>query len=715
MSAQRVWLITAAILVIVILAACGGAATTSVPAPTSAPAATTAPTEAPAAQTTQAVESSAAPTSTAEVAVTSPPVITSVPTIGPTATPIVEERIVELEWPPEMRLGESDIVRIALIPSKDGYTVMAEFPEHQTITDTVPVERPGGFSLSASARLDGVGFDIEPAVEQVYGLPLDQPVTWRWTITPLAPNQQRLSILLKLVWTPQAGNPSPGRETVIYSKGLSVQVASFFGLTQREALAAGFLGLIFGSTFSLPLAAYVLRPRRARPLLQTANPNAGLVIEHQPDLQLSAEESRLLKTLFRRYARVTLEAEFRSGYSGARTFLALPVRADGRADAYTIAKLGERDAIQREFENYEAFVKDTLPPMTARIQEAPVAPTPGPRLRAAERTPAGEGRAVIRYTFIAEPTRLPSSLRESLIANPDPSLLEKLFETFGPNWWMQRRPYTFRLAQEYDRMLPAHYVLEPLSVRSSDFSRSPAAKAATTSRVLDGKQPPGQLSLQVGDVVAVKNLRVVERRMDGKSLSLNGEAPSGQPPLRARWLSLKSPNGAAARVAATRETLLRDLVSGFDLHGLPDPFAKLPALLDERLIATQSTIHGDLNLENILVGPGGFVWLIDFAQTRDGHPLYDFAHLEAEIIAHVLAPKLASPAEILPALQANSLHPLLSTLHEIAARCLFNPSQPREYQLALYLACLGALKFVNLNARQKHVLYLTAAYLSQSL
>jgi hypothetical protein len=51
----------------------------------------------------------------------------------------------------------------------------------------------------------------------------------------------------------------------------------------------------------------------------------------------------------------------------------------------------------------------------------------------------------------------------------------------------------------------------------------------------------------------------------------------------------------------------------------------------------------------------------------------------------------------------------------MARRCLFNPDRLREYQVALTLACLGALKFNNLDARQKHRLYLTAAYLSQTL
>jgi hypothetical protein len=407
--------------------------------------------------------------------------------------------------------------------------------------------------------------------------------------------------------------------------------------------------------------------------------------------------------MFRRYSRLVLEAEFRSGYSGARTFLALPVRADGRADAYTIAKIGERQSIQREFENYETFVKDTLPPITARIQELPIT-LPSPVVRSSGTGDGLRARAALRYTFIGEPGRSPTSLREALLANPDPSLLEKLFSTFGPNWWMQRHPHTFRLAQEYDRMLPAHYVLEPIQ----EAGRKKEIK------LLDGHSTPASLLLNTGDSVRLRNFTMVERRADGQSLSLAGAVIPGQPPLRLRWQSLAPFENSQARVTATRETLLREFVTNLDRYGLPDPLNPVPDVLNESVMGTQSTIHGDLNLENILIGPGGFVWLIDFAQTRDGHPLYDFAHLAAEIIAHVIAPTTPSAAKFLAGFDSNS-NSLLSTLRSIAERCLFNPSQSREYDLALYLACLGALKFRNLGSHQKHLLYLAAAHLAQTL
>ncbi len=689
MSARRLFSVLLGLaLFALVLAACGA------PAPTPA-------TTQPSIPVTLAPLPTAVPPTQLGAATPLLPTSTPAPTlIGPTATAAVEGRVVELEWPATMRLGDSDVVRLSLIPSKDGYTVTTEFPEHTTVTNTVAVARPGGYDLSGVALLEGVGFTISPESERAFGLPPGETVTWRWTLTPLAPGQHRLAITLWLRWTPLASAGGSIRESQVYSKGFNVEVTSFAGMTRGQAMLSGLIGLIFGGGLSLMALTY--RVRAARPALQVLTPNPSLVIEPHPNIDLHPPERSLLQVLFRRYARLVIESEFRSGYSGARTLLALPIHADGRADAHTIVKIGERGAIRREFENYERFVKDTLPPITARIQEAPVT------LPSTPHTSRFMPQAALRYTFIGEPGRPPLSLREALLSNPDPALLEKLFSTFGPNWWMQRRAHTFRLAQEYDRMLPAHYVLEPVKEKAE--------------KVLDGGAAPSEVRLAIGDCVTVRSFPSFELRVDGQSLSLTGVAAPGQPPLRVRWMSLAAPAGATARVTATRSILLGDAVAGFDLHGLPDPLARLPALLNENVMGTESTLHGDLNLENVLVGPGGFVWLIDFAQTRDGHPLYDFAHLEAEIIAHVIAAQIFSVTGYLSLLHAafnpnsgSNPNSLLSTLHDIAARCLFNPSQPREYHLALYVACLGALKFPNLEPFPKHLLYLTAAYLSQSL
>lgn len=594
--------------------------------------------------------------------------------------------MIELEWPAALRLGESDLVRLSIVPYQGGYQVKAEFPEHAVQTEPVSVVRLAGYTLSGVARLDGVGFEISPANEVEHPLPENETVTWRWTLSPRTAGQQRISISLTLRWTPEANNPGPLRQQMAFSRGMTVQVSSVLGLSQAQAMTVGFIGLVFGA--GLGAGALALRPRGARSLVHTSQPNPDLAIEPRPGILIGREEAGLLQALFRRYARLSLEGEFLSGYSGARTFLALPVHPDGRADAYTIVKIGSRPSIQREAEAYERFVKDRLPPVTARIQQAPV-------------TLPGSSRAAVRYTFIAEPGRLPTSLRLALLANPDPALLWRLFETFGPNWWMQRRAYTFRWALEYDRLLPPHLVLEPVVLAE----RPPLT--------LDEQGLAGGLALAPGDLLWVKSFHRVERRADGVTYTLLGRPQPGQPPLRVRWLADRPPGGTQVRVIATRASLLREWTAGIDRRGLPDPLAGLDDLLGQTVQGTQSIIHGDLNLENVLVGPGGFTWLIDFSETREGHPLVDFAHLAAEIICHIYAPTLGAET-FLAQLQAGG-PPLLAALEGISGRCLFNPAGPDEYRQALRLACLGALKYPGLDTRAKTLLYLTAAWAVQTL
>ena len=611
-----------------------------------------------------------------------------------------EGRVVELEWPSQMRLGDSEIIRISLIPSQHGYTITTEFSEHQTLTNTVDVQRPTGYDIYAIGRLDAIGFDSSPASEQTLALPVDMPIHMRWTLSPHTAGQHRVATSLTLRWIPTEDNLGQSSEKMIFSKGLTINVIALLGMTTTQAITTGIMGLLAGS--GLGMVAMASRKRLTRLPIHSDLPNSALVIEPRPGIQIQTEDETLLRTLFRRYGRLIVETEFLSGYSGARTLLTLPIRLDGRADAYTIAKLGDRASIEQEFSNYERFVKNTLPPITARIQEPPViAAKEG--ISRLKRANAIGSRAVLRYTFIGEPGRHPISLREALLNDPDPTFLNKLFSTFGPNWWMQRRPYTFRLAQEYDRVLPAHFVIQP----DKGAGKILDAHGAYGNR-------PWESIVGIGGHVTMHGFDRQELRMDGSSLSVSGNASNGQPALRVRWLSIQPPNGASGRIMSDRTALLRQSVYGFELFGLPDPLLRLPEWLNESVQGAQSTIHGDLNLENILVGPGGFVWLIDFAQTRDGHVLYDFAHLEAEIIAQVITRQVTSPLSFLEMLQ-NTPHPLLTTLHAIASNCVSNPTSMREYHLALCLACIGALKYGNQQANARHHLYLTAAHLSTLL
>jgi hypothetical protein len=252
------------------------------------------------------------------------------------------------------------------------------------------------------------------------------------------------------------------------------------------------------------------------------------------------------------------------------------------------------------------------------------------------------------------------------------------------------------LGQEYDRLLPPHLVLEPVP--------------GTVNQKLNPDFDPMTSKLRVGDLVSVSGFHHFETRADMKSLTLFGAPEEGRPVYRLRWLSANPPKNSTARIISTRDDLLAQTTASFDLLGYPNPLPKLEGWLQEILNGTRSIIHGDLNLENILVGPGNLVWLIDFAQTREGHPLYDFSHLASEIIGHVLSRRGYSATQFLAILQKGS-DPLLDTIERIALRCSFNPSNSKEYRLALILSCLGALKYLNVSDQGKYFLFLTAAFL----
>ena len=158
---------------------------------------------------------------------------------APTPEPYTEERLIELEWPESMRIGESDVLRLALVPSKEGYTAEAEFGEHSLDVQAIPLQQTPGYTLYGIARLDGVAFQISPSGDQRRVIPPGEQAAWRWTLAARQAGRQRLSISLTLRWEPQEGIIGPVSESLAFGRGLNVQVRSLFGLSQPQALLAG--------------------------------------------------------------------------------------------------------------------------------------------------------------------------------------------------------------------------------------------------------------------------------------------------------------------------------------------------------------------------------------------------------------------------------------------------------------------------------------------
>ncbi|OGO17775.1 MAG: hypothetical protein A2Z14_06890 [Chloroflexi bacterium RBG_16_48_8] len=631
----------------------------------------------------------------------------------PTSTPYIEERFIEVEWPTHLHLGDSDIIRLALIPTIYGYSAQLEYPEHTVELEDVEVPYLGGYEAVAIARMDAVGMEFQPTGDQEQNLVEGESLSWRWTIYPQSAGRHRLSLSLRLRWDP-SGEGGRVSEVSLWQAGLEIIVDAPFGLTAPQARALGIAGVLAGSVLVLPFAEYAARQRLERASasrIHRVRPNKDLILEAGLEITLSETESILLKGLFHTYERLIITTRFSSGYSGARTLLVRPFRSDGRADAHAIVKFGTRKMIRAEYANYQTFVRQTLPPITGRILGPPV-------------MVQGEEEAVLQYTFVGTPNIAPVSLRSFALKQPvqeTARLIEdRLFSTFGPAWWMQRRPYVFRMRQEYDHLLPVHLLLE-------------AVGADHEASVLSGDLRQVQ-HLKPGDVVRIEGGLVTEVRSERRTATLTWSALLEDSPLRVRYRHIppesfsegRKVHGLYGQVVASRfELMYKEVAKPFpdlDLHSdrislggrwLINPLQRLEDLLNFQLQGTRSIIHGDLNLENILLGPGDLLWLIDFAATREGHTLYDFARLEVELTTKVVAEILSrhhSRVEdfliVLDGLNEEGLlldgflgeiAVLLNAVRGIAQRCFYDPADIKEFHKALILAYLGSLKFTNLD------------------
>lgn len=181
------------------------------------------------------------------------------PTVAhpPTATPIVEERTVELEWPAAMRAGDSDVIRLSLIPEPGaGYVAQPEIEGHEVEEGeiAVPVARPG-YTGYAQASLSAAGLEVQPASPEKQPLAPGKPNTWRWTISPERPGSYRVVADLTLRWEPEPGTNLPGPlEEPVWSDIASIEARATLGLSGRQVdwMSAGgsALGLVSGVPFA---------------------------------------------------------------------------------------------------------------------------------------------------------------------------------------------------------------------------------------------------------------------------------------------------------------------------------------------------------------------------------------------------------------------------------------------------------------------------------
>lgn len=461
----------------------------------------------------------------------------------------------------------------------------------------------------------------------------------------------------------------------------------------------------------------------------------GSRVRMAPGVQLTPRQIALLDQSVPADRDILVKQEFRSGYSGAIVVLV----SVGAGRAPLVIKLAHPHELQREYEAYEEYVRQVSPQNIAHLQGKPLISEDGQL-------------GLLQYTFAGGESHLPTtSLQayyESAGAAKTSEVLNRIFRVFGRHWWADNRAQSYVLDEYYDRLLPVHLQAEP-----SDPGAGP------DHTVLAGESSVLVVTeIEHGQTIHLIGFEVIKSRNEGRRLTLLAPPPPNQAaaPLRIR-VQCQEPTGytpgdivdsLTVTVTATRMSLLEDAaeeaLAGFHAQAktltlpaedgdgqadditLPNPLVWLPGQLYGVVETKMSIIHGDLNLQNVLVdAPTGFAWLIDFAETRVGPTLLDLQRLEVQVITKLMPGHgdipLCTIADIMTRLHADPPQPappqpelqepyaLLVTIRRLARQYLIDDLDWNEYYYGLVTALIGSLKYDELDNRTRAMCLAAAA------
>jgi len=452
-------------------------------------------------------------------------------------------------------------------------------------------------------------------------------------------------------------------------------------------------------------------------------------VRRAPGVQLSAAQTELLLQAFADSETIFVKREFRSGYSGALVLLV----SLGADRAPVVIKLAHPLDLQREYAAYQQFVRQISPQNIAHLQGEPLISADGQL-------------GHIQYSFAGGESHLAAtSLRdyyESKGGDASAAVINRIFRSFGRYWWANNRPRLYTLGEQYDRLLPTHLQVSRLEI-DGDPSKTLENGKTSVMALRD---------IDVGQSVRMVGFQVSKMATDGGKMTLTAQPPPNEAsaPLRVRvgfeetGRSLPFKVGDVvesfdAEVTATRHMVLCDaakaalpsfdsdartftaeigsLAANHANFSLLNPLFDLSTLLDLVVETKTSVIHGDLNLQNILVDmPTGFAWIIDFSETREGPTLLDLQRLEVQVITKLVPAvwnqsqmQQAELADLLLSLHSDTLPPLppnpallepfrvLVTLRRLARQYLIDDLNWDEYYHGLVIALVGALKYDELD------------------
>jgi len=183
-----------------------------------------------------------------------------------TAQPALpERRRLTLEFPPQMRAGDSDLVRLTLEVDDLGNVTPTAQIEGNVITGQV-IEIPNHYeshNVIAETRFDIAGMEIRPTELVSEALSPGSSVTFYWSIRPPEAGVYHGTIWLHLRFVDKL-NGEESRQAVS-AQILEIEAVNFLGLSGNLARTTGVVGSVVGTIIGFPfledIAKFILKKR----------------------------------------------------------------------------------------------------------------------------------------------------------------------------------------------------------------------------------------------------------------------------------------------------------------------------------------------------------------------------------------------------------------------------------------------------------------------
>ncbi|NDJ79116.1 MAG: hypothetical protein GYB65_22940 [Chloroflexi bacterium] len=174
-----------------------------------------------------------------------------------------QQRVVELEWPEEFRVGSSSTIRVTF-KALDGGGVqpVAEIDGNEVLATPIIFQNrfEGGlYEARVTANLAAPDFDVDLQTEETQTITFADPMReleWRWTLNADKGETAVIVISLSMTWFQTSTNtPLPNAQNIqLWSQAVEVEAKRVLGmLTVPQAGIAGTVLAVIGLLAEIPL------------------------------------------------------------------------------------------------------------------------------------------------------------------------------------------------------------------------------------------------------------------------------------------------------------------------------------------------------------------------------------------------------------------------------------------------------------------------------